>query len=300
MKNYFLLLFAMLVATSASAQFYVSGSTGYATGSAKTKFGEEITATKTKNAYGSYGEGINFQVRGGYYFNETFGVDLGIAYLHGDDQTVTKVNIPNYRITDAKARARAFGFSPSLVYKFTNKIYGRFGALIKVGGKTEAVVSDKNYMYDEANGITISQALSLPEGSYTQTNYKADFHGKLPLGFVGALGYKYDFNDNFGLFIEAEYMGISVKRDDSELSEFNTDVMLPDGTVAVAGLYTMDNLPDGYVKKTKYVDTLDNATIASNGDAPYPAKKLAERVPYSSFGINFGLTYTFAKSKSKE
>ena len=83
-------------------------------------------------------------------------------------------------------------------------------------------------------------------------------------------------------------MGVSVKRKDSEIKEFNTDVVLADGTVAVSGLYSLDNLPAGYVKKTTYVDELSNANTDNT-------KKLSERVPYSSFGLNFGITYTFDK-----
>jgi hypothetical protein len=282
MRKNLLLIVSIVIATSASAQFYVSGSAGYAIGSAEVKLGEEITVTQTENSYGSYGEGANYQFRVGYFFNDTFGVDLGIAYLQGADQTISKLNIPTQEVK-AIARARAFGLSPSFVYKFTNKIYGRFGALIKAGGKTEAVVYNKQVFSDaQAN------AQGLPSGSFAVTEYIEDYHGKLPLGFIGALGFKHDFNENFGLFIEGEYLGISVKRKDSEIQEFNTDIMLPDGTVAASGVYTIDNLPPGYVKNSTYVDSLPN----NNTDA---SKKLAQRVPYSSFGINFGITYTFAK-----
>ncbi|MEQ3664491.1 outer membrane beta-barrel protein [Olleya sp.] len=227
------------------------------------------------------------QLRGTYYFNESFGVDLGLGYLHGTDQTVSEVSVPNREI-DAVARARAFGASTSIVYKFTNNIYGRFGALLKLGGKTEAVVYDKS---------TLSQAeadaFGIPLGSYSETNYKEDFHGHFPLGFVGALGYKFNLNDNLNLFIEAEYYGISLKRKDSEITEFNTDVVLPDGTVAFAGFYNIDNLPNGYNKETTYVDNLSNTNTDSS-------RKLSQKVPYSSFGINFGITYKFKSSSKKQ
>ncbi|WP_372746490.1 hypothetical protein [Lutibacter sp.] len=288
MKKQLFLFVALIIATSASAQFYVSASGGYAIPSAGVLMGTKVTSDKTENTYGSYGEGLNGQLRVGYTLNETFGVELGIGYLHGDDQIKSEVNIPNYRITDAVARGRAFGVLPQLTYKFNDKFYGRIGALLKVGGKTEAVVDDINYMYDAANGITISQALSLPTGAYTHTTYTEDYHGHLPLGIVAAMGYKFPINDKISFFTELEYMGVSVKRKDSEIVEFNTDVVLADGTVAVAGLYTLDNLPAGYYKESTYVDELSN----SNTDG---SKKLSERVPYSSFGINFGITYTFSK-----
>jgi hypothetical protein len=292
MKKYLLLFAAIAMATSASAQFYVSGSAGYATGSSDMLLGTKITATQTENSYGSYGEGANYQFRAGYFFNKTFGIDLGLAYLHGADQTVQTVNIANYRNTNAIARARAMGLSASVVYNFSKHLYGRFGALIKVGGKTEAVVSDQNYYADPENGVTVATAFGVPEGSYLQTNYKEDYHGVLPLGFAGAFGYKHELNENLSLFLEAEYLGISVKRDYSEITEFNTDLVLPNGDIAAAGVKSLDNLPDGYVIKTTYVDTLSN----TNTD---PSKELSQKVPYSSFGINFGITYTFKKKEAK-
>ncbi|WP_417619227.1 hypothetical protein [Oceanihabitans sediminis] len=298
MKKLGVLLAAFIVSTVSYSQLQVSVGSGYAIGSAEMKLGETVTSTSVENEYGSYGEGVNFQVRGTYFLNETFGIDLGVGYLQGTDQTIADVYVPGYRETDAIARARAFGGSLSAVYKFTNNIYGRFGALIKVGGKTEAVVSDKNYYVEEPNtsnpqGTTVAQAFGLPDGSYSQTNYKEDFHGKFPLGFTGALGYEYDLGSNFSLFVEAEYYGISLKRKDSELSEFNTDIVLPDGTVAVQSFYSLDNLPEGYNKETTYVDELDQ----SNTDS---SKKLSQKVPYSSFGLNVGITYKFNRSAKKE
>lgn len=287
MKHLFIVFTALMLSTVSYSQFEMSLSTGYAFDSAGMKLGETVTISETENSYGSYGEGANVQIRGTYFFNDSFGVDLGIGYLHGTDQTVSEVTLPN-RNVDAVARARAFGASTSIVYKFTNNFYGRFGALLKLGGKTEAVIYDKS-VFSQAE----ADASGLPLGSYSETNYKEDFHGHFPLGFVGALGYKFNLNDNFQLFVEAEYYGISLKRKDSEITEFNTDVMLPDGTVAVSGLYTIDNLPAGYNKETTYVDNLANDNTDSS-------KKLSQKVPYSSFGVNFGITYKFKTSTKKQ
>ena len=286
MKHKILALSAVVMSALAYGQVQVSVSTGYAFASAGMKLGETVNVSETGNSYGSYGEGANVQLRGTYFFNDSFGADLSLGYLQGTDQTVSEVNIPNTDI-NAVARARAFGASASVVYKFTNNIYGRFGALIKVGGKTEAVVSRKA-VFSEAE----ANAFNVPVGSYSETAYTEDFHGHFPLGFVGALGYKFDLDSNFSLFVEAEYYGISLKRKDSELSEFNTNIVLPDGTVAVEGFYSLDNLPDGTVKKTTYVDDLSN----TNTD---PSKKLSQKVPYSSFGLNFGITYKFKKRADK-
>ncbi|WP_372937932.1 outer membrane beta-barrel protein [Seonamhaeicola sp.] len=285
MKHSIIIVLALFLSTTLYAQFQISASGGYAIGSAGMKLGETQTASGTKNSYGSYGEGLNAQLRGTYFFNDKMGVDLSVGYLHGSDQTVSKVNLTGYEV-DAIARARAFGAAASLVYKFNPNVYGRIGALVKLGGKTEAVVYQKaTFSQAEAD------AIGVPLGSYSETNYVEDYHGQFPLGFIAAIGYEYPLNDNFSLFAEAEYYGISLKRKDSEITEFNTNVVLPDGTVAVQGLYSLDNLPEGTNRNTTYVDELPS----DNTDT---SKELAVKVPYSSFGINFGVIYKFKKSRS--
>ncbi|WP_300021246.1 outer membrane beta-barrel protein [uncultured Maribacter sp.] len=286
MKHLIAVCTAILLSSVTYGQWQVSASSGYAIGSATMKLGERINASSTENSYGSYGEGTNFQIRGTYFFDDSFGFDLGLGYLHGTDQDVSIVNLPNTEV-NAVARARAFGASASVVYKFTNNIYGRFGALIKLGGKTEGVIFQKSVFSEQE-----AEALGVPNGSYSETNYKEDFHGHFPLGFVGALGYKYDLDSNFSVFAEVEYYGISLKRKDSEISEFNTDVKLPDGTVAVNGFYSIDNLPEGINRNTTYVDELSN----TNTDT---TQELSQKVPYSSFGLNIGITYKFAKANKE-
>lgn len=287
MKHLITLCTAVLISSLSYGQWQVSASSGYALGSATMKLGERINTSETENSYGSYGEGTNVQLRGTYFFDDSFGVDLSVGYLQGTDQDVSIVDLPSTEV-NAIARARAFGASASVVYKFTNNIYGRFGALLKLGGKTEGVIYQKS-VFSEAE----AEAFGVPVGSYSETNYKEDFHGHFPLGFVGALGYKYDLDSHFSIFAEAEYYGISLKRKDSEISAFNTDVKLPDGTVAVSGLYTLDNLPEGINRTTTYVDNLSN----SNTDT---SKELSQKVPYSSFGLNIGITYKFERLNKEQ
>lgn len=291
MKQSIIILTALLLSTASYAQFQISASGGYAIGSAGMQIGEKVSISQTENTYGSYGQGLNTQIRGTYFFNDTFGADLSLGYLHGDDQTVLEVNVPGTEV-DAVARARAFGAAISLVYKFNNNVYGRLGALVKLGGKTEAVAYQNMMMTDEqAAGLSQAYGTEIPSGSTFETNYVEDYHGQFPLGFVAAIGYEYPLNDNFSVFAEAEYYGISLKRKDSEITEWNTNVVRPDGTVAVEGFYSLDNLPEGTNINTTYVDEISNTE-------PGSTEELAVKVPYSSFGINFGITYKFKKSSS--
>ncbi|WP_225036426.1 outer membrane beta-barrel protein [Winogradskyella sp. SM1960] len=293
MKHSIIVVLALLLSLTSYAQFQVSASGGYAIGSAGMKIGEIQTVNKTENTYGSYGEGLNTQIRGTYFFNDTFGADLSLGYLHGDDQTVSEINAPGVEV-DAVARARAFGAALSLVYKFNNNVYGRLGALVKLGGKTEAVAYQNMVMSDDqAAGLSQAYGTDIPSGSSFETNFVEDYHGQFPLGFVAAIGYEYPISTNFSVFAEAEYYGISLKRKDSEIVEFNTDIVRPDGTTAVQGFYSLNNLPEGTNRTTTYVDE-----IAPEDNYEGSSKELAVKVPYSSFGINFGITYKFKSASA--
>tara|TARA_R110001583_G_scaffold27778_1_gene98985 strand:+ start:15805 stop:16701 length:897 start_codon:yes stop_codon:yes gene_type:complete len=298
MRKNLLLLVTLVIATSASAQFYVSASGGLSMGSAGILMGTSLndTQTEAENHYGSYGEGLNAQFKTGYFFNDTFGLELGLGYLHGSDQNISsfKVNdagaIAEY--TEGIARGRAYGLNLSLVYNFNENIYGSFGAITKVGGKTEAIFTKTTQTPLSAAGI----APIIAKG-------EADYNGRIPLGFTASLGYKYKLTDNLNLFAELEYLGINVTRDRSTFTDLAiTTPEIPAGVVGPSAVPSMTwNLGDAPLNhpvfgiiaapsETTYVDTLANP----NTD---PSKALSTVVPYSSFGINFGITYTFSKKK---
>ena len=256
--------------------------------------GQIETDTYEEATYGSYGEGLNGQIRVGYFFNDTFGVDLGLGYLHGSDQTLRDVKLVSQgQELNVIGRGRAFGAMPALVYKFNENIYGRIGALIKVGGKTEVV--------GEASAFLPAGAVAgVPADSNLKVDFTRDFKGELPLGFTAALGYKHKLDDNFSLFVEAEYLGISVRRDEATLEDFNA-VLTVNGN-------------DQVLTNTQLIATIQaSPALASNANiltlaalisdkTDYVSERnktdnsvLADTVPYSSFGINFGITYTFSK-----
>jgi len=297
MRKNLLLLVAIVIATSASGQFYFSASGGYAIGSAGIKMGQIETDTTEEAVYGSYGEGFNSQIRVGYFFNDTFGVDLGLGYLHGADQTLRDINLPNQgQELNLAGRGRDFGAMPALVYKFNEKLYGRIGALIKLGGKTEVV--------GNANAFLPAGAVpGIPANANLEVDFTHDFKGELPLGFTAALGYKHKLNDEFSLFVEAEYLGISVKRDEATLGDFSATLDIAgvgsttltnneliatiQASPALAGNTNIQTLALLISDKTDYVNERNKTDNSV----------LAETVPYSSFGINFGITYTFSKKE---
>ncbi|MFA5298584.1 MAG: outer membrane beta-barrel protein [Lutibacter sp.] len=298
MKKQILLLITLVISASASAQFYVSASGGYSIGSAGILTGTSLNDdwSKASNHYGSYGEGLNTQIKAGYFFNDMFGVELGLGYLHGEDQ-----DISSYKTNDAKAiseytegtaHARAYGLTAALVYNFNQHIYGRIGAVTKVGGKTEAEFTRTN---------------PTPFGSPVMTVGKTDYHGRIPLGFTAAIGYKYKLTENLNLFAELEYLGINVTRDYSEFTALTITTPPVPANALYAGSPAMPsstwNLGDAPlvhpVFGTLYAPTeitYEDDLSTSNTD---PSKALSSVAPYSSFGLNIGITYTFSKKVAK-
>lgn len=302
-----LLLVALLFSMNAAfAQFYVSASGGYSIGSAGILTGTSLNSSQTEaeNHYGSYGEGFNLQLRGGYYFNEMFGVELALGYLSGSDQNISSYltnddgDIKEY--TNGNAHAEAYGINIALAYNFNENFYGKIGMVSKLGGKTEA---------------TFLKSTPTPFGEIVAEGVN-DYHGRPPLGFTAAFGYKYKLSDNWNLFAELEYLGINVTRDTSEFAELT--ITTPDvpgnafyqGSPAVPsstwnlgdapylwlsevpGLPAENIVPIYAPSEIEYVDTLPEP----NND---PSKALSSVAPYSSFGLNIGITYTFSKKASK-
>ena len=242
MKRIFLLAGLLAACYTSSAQVYVSATGGYAGGVPSTKIGEESINGTQSVRFGTFGEGINSQLRVGYFFNKTWGVDVSVGYLYGKDQVVRReISERNIANTPLKAningevigRGRAFGAALSVTYNFTDNFYGRFGLLTKIGGKTEAVAHSYTTTQQEIPAAmvnilkTVVPALAnlkentvIKSGATIETTYTEDYKGKMPFGTIAALGYNYHINEHLAIFAELEYMNIAVKRDYSDIKDF--------------------------------------------------------------------------------
>lgn len=274
-----ILALLLVVVTSTEAQFYTALSGGYSLPGASTQLGTEVSASGTKAVYGSYGAGLTGQLRAGYMFSSTFGAEIGLGYLHGSDVTNLKVSgIATQPTTSLTSAARAYGLSLALTYNFTDNLYGRFGFLTKVGGKT--VTNGKVSMATPAGDLNV--------------DFTRHSTGKMPFGFIGAFGYKQKLTENLALFGELEYMGISVKQNKSTLE--SSKITFGGQELTLAELVTTLN-GAGYpeysaqfsgmlAKEINYVDEIPTG----NTDA---TKQLADKAPYSSVGINIGVMFSF-------
>lgn len=273
MRKSLLVAAVLLGSVHAFAQVYFTAGAGYTMAMPDAVLGTSTVQTPTSlsksNNYGSFGTGINYKLNAGYFFTKNMGVDLGFTLLSGPSQTLDTHLYEAGRVdVKSSAKATAIGFAPSFVYKLDNGLYGKLGIATKIGGQTDVEISNKSPR--DAN-------------TYTLTTAKAVVNGKLPIGVTSALGYSYSLGENLSLFGEIEILSITVKRDKMTYTEFDTSVYMNNGTVAMPGAYTIDNLPPGYTKETLFDDTFNNA----------PGTGLTSVSNYSSVGLSVGIKYAF-------
>lgn len=277
-----ILLISIIVVSAinyAEAQFYISGNGGYSFAANEKTLGTSTTTSGDTDLEGSYGEGIEVALKGGYHIYEKWAIELGLGYLHGSDQDVQSLNIPGAS-ANLDARGRAYGAFLAGVYNVSDKLYVKAGFLTKVGGKTEA---EAELELDVPAQIVNPDA---PDGATVplMADFNTDFNGKFPAGIVGAIGYKIPVNDRFNFFAEVEYMGISVTRDVSNSSDFSA---------SLAG-NAIDKATLTSILSTTDLDRL--IPLYSDSEVKWGENGLpSSDAPYSSIGINLGIIYTFGK-----
>ncbi|MBS9774234.1 MAG: outer membrane beta-barrel protein [Tenacibaculum sp.] len=292
MKKTILAIILFATTATVSAQFYISAGSGYSFGTGKKVLGIERILSPSGNTIktlkGSYGEGVHTQLKGGYFFNKKFGVELGVGYLHGTNQDVQKISgseiagVPGIT-ANIKARGRAFGASLAGIYNITKGLYVRAGLLTKLGGKTEVIGTVRS---------KLPARLVNPNAPATMLvdldlDFTTDFQGKFPLGFSGAVGYKFPIDDNLSLYAEIDYMNINVTRDTSKLREFSANIGGQKITRdQLKG--ALANLPaENRATFSKMLPLLEDESKWGEGDLP------SSKAPYSSIGFSFGVTYSF-------
>ncbi len=269
MKRNLLLIIALFVATSMSAQFYAGLGVGYGMGASKRANGLEYSGTKTINIYGSYGQGFSPNLKLGFMFNDNMGFELGVSYLFGASQTKYK---SEFQLEEAKSNG--LRIAPQLVYKLDNGFYGRFGMIIPLLGKTVITETDDKLM--------------VAPNTFVKKEMVTETKGSFSIGFIGAIGYGFALNDNMTLFGEIEYIGLSIKSGSATITKLEVD-----GNDKLANM-------DTYQKEYEFVDEIDSSkdnlidqTTGQPVNPDTPWLMLKQKAPFSSFGLNIGIIMTF-------
>ncbi len=283
MKKKLLSVAAVVLGIAAvHGQAYVSLSGGYGFQSNQKVVGRDATnPAAITDLKGSYGEGYQAQLRGGYFFTKRWGAELALGYLHGEDIATNK-----NQILDMTAHGRAFGASLSAVFNITDNLYVRAGAVTKIGGKTESTTK---------LNANLPLRVFNPLAPDTKVNMKADFQtnfqGKIPFGFIGGIGYRFNVTDKISLFVEGEYLNINVPRKTSKLESFsatlggaNSSLSLQEFKRYMARLQSSATVPAAYKQLANQISPLLEDEYSWEG-------KGAPDAPYSSIGFHFGVTY---------
>ena len=284
MKKKLLSVAAVVLGIAAvHGQAYVSLSGGYGFQSNQKVVGRDATnPAAITDLKGSYGEGYQAQLRGGYFFTKRWGAELALGYLHGEDIATNK-----NQILDMTAHGRAFGASLSAVFNITDNLYVRAGAVTKIGGKTESTTKlNANLPLRVFNPMA-----SLTDVVNMKADFQTNFHGKIPFGFIGGIGYRFNVTDKISLFVEGEYLNINVPRKTSKLESFsatlggaNSSLSLQEFKRYMARLQSSATAPAAYKQLANQISPLLEDEYSWEG-------KGAPDAPYSSIGFHFGVTY---------
>jgi hypothetical protein len=271
----------VLSATTAQAQFYIGAQGGYNIGTAITALGttNSLKDTTQTNIYGSRGGGMNFGLNAGFLINDYLGIDLGASYfINGEVMTgysETKAANGTVTKTTTLQSGSQIRVVPSIVVMSGRGagfgVYGRFGALLPIGGESVANV----------NSEIITSA-----GTFTdKRTYKSK--GQASIGFNTAIGARYGINEHLDLFLEANLTTLNVRGASADLVALET---------TVPGAKTLDKM-NVYETQTVFVDALNNTSnnAAFNGNfrTDMPREDLVKTVNYSAIGGNLGLKYKF-------
>jgi len=187
------------------------------------------------------------------------GIEMGVSYLFGASQT-------KYKTSSELEEAKSSGLriAPQLVYKLDNGFYGRFGVIIPVAGKTIITSTDDSVMV----GLN----------TYAKKEVTTETKGSFSIGFIGAIGYNFALNDNMNLFGEIEYVGLSIKSGSATVTQ-----------VDIGGESYLDKMKT-FQKEYEFVDEIDSSV---KFDPEKPTQMLKQKAPFSSIGLNIGITMTF-------
>lgn len=271
MKNYiqmFLMIFVgSLFASNLFAQgAYVNINAGYGFSMSSQNLFYFYNSTEGSNSYTeeqvnvSLGKGLNLGGAFGYMFNENIGAELGISYLSGG-KSKAKDTYTN-GTTEYNFSSKMLRINPSLViasgFEKINP-YAKFGLIIGSG----SIVYEYNDNYDGDIELV-----------------KIKLNGGIALGLSSGIGAMFNLSDKMSFY--------------GELNMVNLSYAPTKGEVTEATYNGVDELPD-FTTSEKEIEFVDRYTFDYDNDPAdsQPSQELKQKLPFGSFGFNFGLRINF-------
>ena len=280
-KNYFKMLFLIFVINLLSAPLlfaqgaYLNINSGYATSMSSQNLSgfENSTYEFYSNSYSlkheqiifSFGKGLNFGADFGYMFNKNLGAEIGVSYLIGGN-TISTLTQPN-NSTEITVSSKMLRINPSLVitsgFEKINP-YAKFGLILGSG----YVILSSN---QEISGFSGQQSNS----------ESIKLSGAIAIGLTSGIGALYKINDKLSFFGELNMINLSYGPTKGIKTDFRID-----------GVDMLPSLPTRQ-KETEYLDSFTETSSNSNPQDSEPSKKLKQKLPFGSFGLNLGLRVNF-------
>lgn len=260
----------VLISSNSFAQkFYVKLNGGYNfasasfTGSSSNQSGNTTTYERYQI---TLGKGFNFNGSIGYMLNKYLGAEVGANYLTGGETTKTDKStnsVRNFTNTSSMlSLVTSIVFTPG--FEKINP-YAKFGLIVGLGSYTTKFENITTY----------------PGPPYSITdNTTTLYNGGIAIGLVSNFGVDYKINDHFSVLGEISLNNLSyapTKREVIESKENGKDVL--------ASLSTRDKI-------TEYSESYTEENNVSP-DKDKPSKGLLQSLPFSSFGLNIGVKYSF-------
>ena len=277
-KNYFKMLFLIYVVNLLSAPLlfaqgaYLNINSGYATSMSTQNLSgfENSTFEFYLNSYSlkheqiffSFGKGLNFGADFGYMFNKNLGAEIGVSYLIGGN-TISTLTQPN-NSTEITVSSKMLRINPSLVITSSfEKInpYAKFGLIL--GSGYVILSSNQEISGQQSNSESIKLS------------------GGIAIGLTSGIGALYKINDKLSFFGELNMINLSYGPTKGIKTDFRID-----------GVDMLPSLPTRQ-KETEYLDSFTETSSNSNPQDSEPSKKLKQKLPFGSFGLNLGLRVNF-------
>jgi hypothetical protein len=274
MKIFKLFLILILSVKSLYGQYFVQMSGEYSFPILKQQIGNNSVVLSNNRTYdgiySSYGAGVSPQLFFGYKLKPHFAVELGYSYLisakHTSSSTYSDWHNPGYSSsstsTSFATMHRIQTGARFLLVKNKFSFYNSMRVVIGAGG---TIYGTSNYTNTDTSSTNYSESASIS-------------YGGLSFGFSDVSGIACHFK-RIGIFIDANFICQSwaPKKGLQTKNNYN-------------GVDQLSGMPVSY-KEWEYV----NPGVESSIMADKPSQHLKYYLPFSSFGINFGISYSFGK-----
>jgi len=244
------------------------------------------TLISRETNHGSFGEGFRSTLAAGYRFNTRLGVEMGVNYYVGNNETMAQTTNrlagagPTFVSGKAEGRIKAFDLSPALVLFLGEhrgfEPYTKVGVIVPIHGD---LTIETNRTYTNSSS-----------GETTNTFTKDVVKPKPTAGFMAAVGTSYKLGRHISAFAEIEYRNFTVHGDTKE-----TEVYTENG-VDQLNTTTSFRTASYSASHVKYVDELNSTsnsrtTNAANYDTTKANEEISSYVGISGLGLTLGLKY---------